>query len=145
MKLNASRILQIIIVLAIAGVVVSSISLHHHYSNSSSSFCDFGGSFNCDIVNRSIYSTAFGFPVALIGVWGYVGVALLAVAGLRGVDVKKLLTGASILGSSFALHLTYIEGFVLAAWCVLCLSSLAIILSITVLVMIFAARSRQSN
>jgi len=36
-------------------------------------------------------------------------------------------------GLGFALYLTYIEKFVLATWCVLCLSSLSLIFLITVL------------
>jgi len=69
MTVNQGRILRVVIILAILGIVVSSMSLYHHYDKSESSFCDFGGSFNCDIVNRSIYSTVFDIPVALIGSW----------------------------------------------------------------------------
>jgi uncharacterized membrane protein len=43
------------------------------------------------------------------------------------------LLAASFAGTAFALYLTYIEGFVLAVWCVLCLSSLGLILAITAL------------
>ena len=41
-----------------------------------------------------------------------------------------MLAMASLAGLGFALYLTYIEGFVLAAWCILCLSSLALIFCI---------------
>jgi uncharacterized membrane protein len=41
-----------------------------------------------------------------------------------------MLAMAALAGLGFALYLTYIEGFVLAAWCILCLSSLAIIFCI---------------
>ena len=67
----ARRVLQVIAVLALAGMVVSSVSLHHHYGTSQTNYCDFGASFNCDIVNRSIYSTVLGVPDALIGILGY--------------------------------------------------------------------------
>jgi uncharacterized membrane protein len=43
-----------------------------------------------------------------------------------------LLTG-SVAGLGFALYLTYIEKFVLATWCILCLSSLAAISAIAIL------------
>ena len=55
----------------LAGAIVSSVSLYHHYGTSQTTYCDFGESFNCDIVNRSTYSTIFGVPVALIGIAGY--------------------------------------------------------------------------
>ena len=60
-----------IALLALAGAVVSSVSLYHHFSTSKSSYCDIGENFNCDIVNRSTYSVVLGLPVALIGIIGY--------------------------------------------------------------------------
>jgi len=45
---------------------------------------------------------------------------------------------------AFALRLTYIEGFVLAAWCVLCLTSLALISIITILAATFVLRANRS-
>ena len=65
------RLLLLIAILAVAGAVVSSVSLYHHYGKSATSYCDFGESFNCDIVNRSTYSTIAGIPVALVGILGY--------------------------------------------------------------------------
>jgi uncharacterized membrane protein len=46
---------------------------------------------------------------------------------------------ASTGGLGFALYLTYIEKFVLATWCILCLSSLTLIVLITVLSSFLAA------
>src|SRR5271156_2359973 len=65
------RVFPLIAILALAGIVVSSISLKHHYGTSQTNYCYFGASFNCDIVNRSIYSTVLGIPDALIGILGY--------------------------------------------------------------------------
>jgi uncharacterized membrane protein len=47
----------------------------------------------------------------------------------------------SLGGLGFALYLTYIEKYVLFAWCILCLSSLALIFSITVLSILLFLRS----
>src|SRR5262249_47452234 len=129
----SSRVFGVIAVLALAGVVVSSVSLQHHYGTSKTSYCDFGESFNCDVVNRSIYSTVLGVPDALIGVLGYI--FLLALATLYRAKAKTplLLLIASTAGLGFALYLTYIEKFVLATWCILCLSSLTLIILITAL------------
>ena len=69
-----------IALLAVAGMVVSAVSLQRHYAKSASAFCDIGEKFNCDIVNRSEYSSVMGIPVAGIGVVGY-GV-LLALASV---------------------------------------------------------------
>ena len=130
--------------LSVAGVVISSVSLYYHYDTSESSFCDFGGKFNCDIVNRSIYSHVGPIPVALIGILGYLSLAALSHLCRKRAHGKTFLLVASLVGLGFALYLTYIEGFVLAAWCVLCLTSLALILIITILATAFALRANQS-
>ena len=74
-----NRVLYLAIaILAVAGVVVSGMSLERHYAKSASAFCDFGERFNCDIVNRSEYSSVMGIPVAGIGIAGYGVLAALA-------------------------------------------------------------------
>lgn len=140
----ARRILFVIAGLALGGALVSSVSLYHHYGTSATSYCDIGENFNCDIVNRSTYSTVAGVPVALIGVAGYLAVLALATVFRNRDEAPTMLAIGSLAGLGFALYLTYIEGFVLAAWCILCLSSLALILSITVLSsLLWAHRVRQ--
>ena len=132
----------LIAVLALAGIVVSAVSLQRHYAKSASAFCDFGERFNCDIVNRSEYSTVMGIPVAGIGVAGYgVLFALATFYRSRTADAAAA-AGGSLAGLAFALYLTYIEAYVLETWCILCLSSLALIAVITVAggVLVEAAR-----
>jgi uncharacterized membrane protein len=129
----ARGILLVIAGLALAGALVSSVSLYHHYGTSATSYCDIGENFNCDIVNRSTYSTVAGVPVALIGLAGYLAVLTLASLFRNRDETPAMLAIGSLGGLGFALYLTYIEGFVLSAWCILCLSSLVLILSITVL------------
>lgn len=140
--LFSRRILSLISVLALGGALVSSVSLYHHYGTSATSYCDIGENFNCDIVNRSAYSTVFGIPVAMIGIIGYLAVLTLTTlyrSSPAGIPV--ILAIGSLAGLSFALYLTYIEGFVLAAWCILCLSSLALIFSIAALSSLLWAQS----
>ena len=140
------RIFLAIAVLALAGAVVSAASLYHHYGTSATSYCDIGENFNCDIVNRSIYSTFAGIPVALVGVAGYLAVLTLATFYRNQAETPVILAIGSLAGLGFALYLTYVEGFVLAAWCILCLSSLALILSIAVLSsVLWVHRVRQSD
>ena len=127
------RIPIVIAVLAAGGVLVSSVSLHHHYGTSATSYCDIGENFNCDIVNRSTYSTVAGIPVALIGMAGYLAVLALATVFRNRDESPTMLALGSLAGLGFTLYLTYIEGFVLATWCALCLSSLVLIFIIAVL------------
>jgi len=127
------KLFVVIALIASAGVAVSSFSLYHHFSTSETGFCNFGESFNCDLVNRSQYSTVLGMPVALIGILGYFLILALATLYRAKEETPILLLLLSSAGLGFALYLTYIEGFVLHAWCILCLSSLALILAETLL------------
>jgi len=145
MSAAARKLFLAIAVLAIAGVAVSSVSLDHHFRKSKTTYCDYGQSFNCDIVNRSEYSTVAGVPVALIGILGYVALLAFATFYREKAETPGILVLGSIAGLGFALYLTYIEKYVLFAWCILCLSSLAIIFSITALSTILFVRSMRST
>jgi vitamin-K-epoxide reductase (warfarin-sensitive) len=136
--------LTTVLLLSLAGVIVSSISLYHHFDKSESSFCDLGGKFNCDIVNRSIYSHMGPIPVALIGILGYLSLAVMAYSCRKRNNGKTFLFVSTFVGLVFALYLTYIEGFVLAAWCVMCLTSLALICIITILTATVTLRTDRS-
>ena len=124
------RLMLTIALLAVLGVAVSAVSLYHHFGTSKTSFCDLGQSFNCDVVNRSSYSTMAGLPVALIGIVGYLLILALATIYRQKVETPFMLMIASLAGLGFALYLTYVEARILYAWCILCLSSLAVIFAI---------------
>jgi vitamin-K-epoxide reductase (warfarin-sensitive) len=133
-----------IAVLVVAGIVVSAASLQRHYAKSATAFCDVGERFNCDIVNRSEYSTLIGIPVAGIGIAGY-GVLLALVTIYRSrAETPTRLLAAALAGLAFALYLTYVEGYVLETWCILCLSSLVLIGAITLLAGLVKARTGDS-
>jgi vitamin-K-epoxide reductase (warfarin-sensitive) len=138
------RIFLAIAILAATGAIVSSVSLYHHYGTSQTTYCDFGETFNCDIVNRSTYSTILGVPVALIGIAGYLTLLVLSTFYRSNAETPARLAIAALAGLAFALYLTYVERFILAAWCVLCLSSLAAIVSIAVLSAVLWVLSRRS-
>jgi vitamin-K-epoxide reductase (warfarin-sensitive) len=129
----SKRLMTLIAVLAVCGIAVSSVSLQRHYAKSKTEFCDVGEAFNCDIVNRSEYSTLLGIPVALIGMLGYGALAGLATVYRSRRETPILLFTGAVAGLAFALYLTYIEGFVLGIWCILCLGSLVLIAMIAVL------------
>ncbi len=141
MSKAARRVFLAIAVLAVAGIAVSSVSLYHHYGASNTSYCDFGENFNCDIVNRSTYSTVLGIPDALIGILGYAALLAFATVYRTRAETPAILVTGSTAGLGFALYLTYIEKYVLATWCILCLSSLSVIFLITVLSSWLAARA----
>jgi vitamin-K-epoxide reductase (warfarin-sensitive) len=130
-----------IAILAVAGIAVSAISLQRHYAKSATAFCDFGKRFDCDIVNRSEYSSVMGIPVAAIGIVGYGLLLALATAYRSRRETPLRLLVAALAGLGFALYLTYVEGYVLGTWCVLCLSSLGMIVVIAILAGTVKARA----
>lgn len=142
---GANRVLlAIIAVLALAGVIVSAVSLQRHYAKSATAYCDFNQKFSCDIVNRSQYSTVQGIPVAGIGVAGYAALFLLATLWRSHAETSNRLLGAALAGLAFALYLTYIEAYELMTWCILCLGSLAIISLISLLAIAVKVRSAKA-
>jgi uncharacterized membrane protein len=127
------RVMLSIAILAVAGISVSSISLYHHFGTSKTGFCDLGKSFNCDLVNRSAYSTVAGVPVALIGMLGYLAILAFATVYRDKAETPLILAIACAGGLGFSLYLTYIEAHLLGVWCVLCLSSLVVIVTLAIL------------
>lgn len=109
-----------IVVLALAGVVVSTLALREHY-NTEPSPCKINDKWDCGAVNHSQYAVLYGVPVAAIGIFGY---ALLAALAGR---LPRLTALLSLGALGFALRLTYIEARVLLLWCIYCVTSQAII------------------
>jgi len=134
-----SRILVAISLLAAVGMVLSTVSLKNHYSDDKSGYCDLSENFNCDLVNRSVYSRVGPVPVAAIGLIGYA--LLFVLSRVRRRATSALLLAGGVAGLGFSLYLTYVEAYLLGVWCLLCLSSLAIIVGITVLAAVLVAKS----
>ena len=129
----------IIALLAIAGIVVSTLALRIHYSMDAPP-CDINAHWDCGIVNHSRYSVMQGVPVAAIGMAGYAIIAILALARRY-----RLLLAASVAGLAFALYLTSIEARILQIWCLYCVISQTIIALITLLSIAAAIRSRKAT
>jgi uncharacterized membrane protein len=124
---------KLMILFAVAGLLLSIWSYREHFTTSSNAACNINAVFNCDLVNKSVYSLIFGVPVAAIGIGGYLALLLLGAAWWKQRD--SLMLQAFLLcavgGLGFALYLTYIEAFVLHAWCLICLASLSSIVGAT--------------
>jgi vitamin-K-epoxide reductase (warfarin-sensitive) len=132
MSETSRRLMSLIGILAVCGIVVSSVSLQHHFATSKTAYCDLGAMLNCDIVNRSEYSSILGVPVALIGMLGYAVLVGLSTVYRDRPQTPALLLVGSTAGLAFALYLTNVEARVLGVYCILCLTSLALIATITV-------------
>ncbi|MGD0826172.1 MAG: vitamin K epoxide reductase family protein [Terriglobales bacterium] len=118
----------VLIILAVAGIVVSSLALREHYRTEASP-CSINARWDCGVVNHSPFAMLFGIPVAVIGIAGYLLLAALAL-GRAYPWMLPFTTGAF----TFAVHLADVESMVLGAWCIYCVISLGIITLMTLLV-----------
>jgi vitamin-K-epoxide reductase (warfarin-sensitive) len=117
----------VIALLAMAGLVVSSLALRVHYSNDVEP-CDINEHWDCGVVNHSPFAMMGPVPVAAVGIAGYA-----ALGGLALLRRPRLVTVAAAVGSAFALYLSHIEKDVLTVWCLYCVISQCIILVLTLL------------
>ena len=108
--------------------------VYMHFKPSQYELCTFGESFDCDIVNKSIYAEFLDVPVSI---WGLLTYALLFAFFIYAWKqpkeklTKKLLPyvlAFVAFGVVFSLRLTYIEAFVLYAWCIFCVIQQILIL-----------------
>jgi len=107
--------------LAIAGIVVSTLVLQVHYSTGVQP-CSINEKWDCGIVNHSSFAMMGKVPVAAIGILGYIVLCVLALTRQR-----LLLMLAAFGGFCFALRLSMIEQYALGVWCLYCVYSQCII------------------
>ncbi len=112
----------LLLILAMLGVIVSSLALREHYRTYGDAPCSINERWDCGVVNHSPYAMLAGIPVAAVGITGYF--LMGALAFLRS---YRLLLVPTFAGLAFSLHLANIEAHVLGVWCVYCVASLGII------------------
>ncbi len=115
----------VLVAVAIVGVGIASY-LAWENSRGESGVCTIVH--GCSTVQQSKYGKILGIPVSVPGLGLY---ALLALSGIawvtnaRGVRPYAALVGAvgAAFGFLFSLFLTYLEAFVIDAWCIYCIVS----------------------
>ncbi len=120
---NGLAIAQIII--AVAGLVVAIYLTIIDYSDAKPLCTGFGG---CSSVQSSSYAFIGPVPVAMLGVIGYsvlLGLRLARGRWLPDLDgyIPLAALGASLIGVLYGAYLTYLEAFVIRAWCPWCVMS----------------------
>lgn len=127
---------MIVAVLALLGLSVALYMVAYAMGLTGPIICNVG---SCETVQNSVYSKIGGIPVAAFGVVGYLILLATSFLGiqpgfLKARWVSLLLLGGGVLGVLFSAYLTYLEAYVIHAWCQWCVSS-AIIM---VLVFLFS-------
>lgn len=91
------------------------------------------GNHGCITVNNSVYSEIYGIPVSVFGLLGYLAILAILVLEPRWKVAAQngplAIFGMGIVGVLFSAYLTYVEAFVIYAYCPFCVGS-AIIMSI---------------
>lgn len=128
----------LIVLLALAGAVVSGLALQVHLSTDTQP-CSINEHWDCGIVNHSSYAEVAHIPVAAIGIAGYLLLAVLA-----GLKRRGLLLAAAIGGLAIALYFTSIEARILRVWCLYCVISQGIIAVITLLALVHAFHKKKN-
>lgn len=129
MKSTTSRY-RWLIFLNIVAILATAYLTYVHFKPDASTICSFSEKWDCEIVNKSIYSSFFGVPVSLLGMASYILLLIFSVRGLKH-EQRRLLSlvlGCVIGAVGFSLYLTSIEAFVLKTFCIFCVTQQVIIL-----------------
>jgi uncharacterized membrane protein len=114
-----------IIALLLAGIAVALYLLYSKYF-AGSIVCNFS---SCSTVTSSKYAYIMGLPISLSGLFYYIGFIL--VFFLQN-DLKKVFY-YSLLGVAFTSYFSFIEAFILKAWCEWCIYTAIICFALSLL------------
>lgn len=129
---------RLIFIFSLLGLAVSAF-LFYEYTFAGSVLCPMGQ--GCDIVRASSYAYIFGIPIPLLGIGFYLAMAVLSVIHSHDLPtkiVKRLQLLIALSGAGFGLYLTYLEVFVIYAFCFWCV--LSFIISLIILISILVRR-----
>src|SRR3989344_6339409 len=107
-----------ITLLALGGLGIMSYLTYLHYSGVQS-FCDISEEISCDVVTTSIYSEIFGIPMSLLGM-GYFITALVLLWWKWKPERYLVIFLLTLFALIPSLYLSFLEFFVIKAFCVLC-------------------------
>ncbi|QQG40599.1 MAG: vitamin K epoxide reductase family protein [Candidatus Levyibacteriota bacterium] len=130
MSKNVNRL---IFVLSILGLIISAF-LAYEYLQPASVVCPITGS-GCETVRNSQYSSILGISIPHLGILYYLITAISSIYLIHNYHkmLDKFRFLINILALVFGIYLTYLEAFIIKAYCFWCVSSFIISILITVL------------
>ncbi|OGM08744.1 hypothetical protein A2W13_00920 [Candidatus Woesebacteria bacterium RBG_16_36_11] len=126
--LKEKNIWNLMIVLALIGIVLATYLLYNFYAVVPSTICNISSGINCNAITKGTLSTLFGIPVALVGLIGY---AVILFSSLT--KKKKMALGMTAFGMLFCLRLTILELFFIKVICPVCIACQIIMLIVFLL------------
>ena len=111
--------------LALVGLLVSLYMLAYGLGLTGDVMCGLG---DCERVQNSPYAWVGPIPVSALGVVGYLALMVVSLLGLQppfqdSRAVAVALLGGGVVGVGLSAYLTYLEAFVIHAWCQWCVIS----------------------
>lgn len=143
---KVNKLLTAIGILSLIAMGITGYLTYLKFAPTDSSYCVLGG--DCDLVNNSPWSYFPGteIPVSILGFLTYTTFFVFSIilvkkmvnwrkihAKLNELLILNLLRYLSMIGVVFSLWLTYVEAFILEAWCEYCVTQQIIIIIIMVL------------
>lgn len=95
--------------------------------------CNISAKFNCDVVQKSRYSTIFNIPIAFLGALFYFTIAILAAAACKEKYRETNLLIIFLLGTLavlYSLFLYYVARYIIGALCLYCITMYILNISI---------------
>jgi uncharacterized membrane protein/protein-disulfide isomerase len=137
-----------VVLLTIVGMFASFYLALSHYKNFTditySSFCAISKTINCDTVSQSIWSIFFGIPLAIWGVFAYFLFLVITIPALRNIQKQRylwdLLFILALCYSFFDIYFGYIAAIKIHSYCIMCLLSYAVTLSLLFITWIIRRR-----
>ena len=116
---------MVVVLAALLGLLVALYMVAYAAGLTGPILCNVG---HCETVQNSRFSRIGGIPVAAFGAVGYLALLTVGLLGLqpkfiRARWVSLSLLGGGVIGVGFSAYLTYLEAYVIHAWCQWCVSS----------------------
>lgn len=120
---------MVIAILSLAGFFVAFYMLAHSLGWTGPLICGVG---DCATVQSSKYAKIGPVPVSAFGMVGYLmmlGAAFLGIqpGRTRSAVVSRALVGLSTVALAYSAYLTYLEAYVIHAWCQWCVTSAVLV------------------
>ena len=124
----------LILILAFAGIADSAY-LAQHEASGTPLLCAIQNLSGCNVVAASQYSHLFGIPLAEYGVVFYGIIFVLAALEIVIFDrlLRRVLQVAALIGVIASLYFTFVQVFLIGAFCIYCFASALIALLVLIL------------
>jgi len=140
MKKNNLIALVAAIIGALNAVYLSWVKLSHNETLCAPGLGD------CFTVNTSRFSEVYGIPIALFGLGAYLLIIAILLFEARNKFLQEnasmALFGISLVGVLYSIYLSYLEAYVILAWCPYCVLSAVMI---TIVFVISIIRLKQET